>query len=290
VGRQAGRRGTAPGDSFLKIAVTGASGFIGRHVVGELERRGLSATLAGRSSPSTRSTHRHVKLDLRALPADVFRVLGEPDTVIHLAWSGLPNYKSAHHVNDELPAQYAFLERVVNGGLKNLLVAGTCLEYGMQSGALREDQSTAPVTQYGIAKDSLRTRLQDLQRSSPFSLTWARLFYSYGEGQAPTSILPQLRAAVARGDQTFNMSGGEQVRDYLPVTTIAEYLVSLATNGRSNGIVNVCSGRPVTLREQVEEWIEANNWLIELNLGHYPYLDYEPMEFWGDRAKLDRVL
>ena len=54
--------------------------------------------------------------------------------------------------------------------------------------------------------------------------------------------------------------------------------------------MNVCSGRPVSVRRLVEGWIRDNGWTIDLNLGHYPYPDYEPMAFWGERRKLDRIL
>jgi dTDP-6-deoxy-L-talose 4-dehydrogenase (NAD+) len=121
-------------------------------------------------------------------------------------------------------------------------------------------------------------------------LTWARLFYVYGEGQAAGSLLPQLEEAIARGDAVFNMSGGEQLRDYLPIEEAARYLVALALNGTDNGVVNVCSGRPVSVRELAETVVHAHDSRITLNLGHFPYPDYEPMAFWGDRSKLDRCL
>jgi dTDP-6-deoxy-L-talose 4-dehydrogenase (NAD+) len=160
----------------------------------------------------------------------------------------------------------------------------------MQSRPQNEDLETRPDNPYGFAKDTLRRQLEYLQQVQPFSLTWARLFYLYGEGQAENSLLPQLKRAVDRGDKVFNMSGGEQLRDYLTVTEVAKYLVSLAMTARDNGIVNVCSGKPISVRKLVEGWIKENGWSIDLNLGHYPYPDYEPMAFWGDRKKLDRCL
>ena len=140
---------------------------------------------------------------------------------IHLGWGGLPNYKSLHHFEDQLPAQFKFLKRTIAGGLRTLLVAGTCLEYGMRSGRLSEELEPQPTTPYGFAKDSLRRQLRYLQGVEPFQLVWARLFYLYGPGQAPTSLYPQIAAAATRGDEAFNMSGGEQIRDYLPVETAA---------------------------------------------------------------------
>jgi nucleoside-diphosphate-sugar epimerase len=150
---------------------------------------------------------------------------------------------------------------------------------------LREDADPHPENPYGFAKDTLRRQLQFLRESNPFAFTWARLFYVYGEGQSSNSLWPQLKRAVQQGAVVFPMSGGEQVRDYLPIETVAEHLVSLALAKADVGIVNVCSGKPVKVRELVEGWIAKNGWNIKLNLGCYSYPDYEPMEFWGDNTK-----
>ena len=273
--------------------MTGATGFIGKHVVRELERHSISPTLIcrpGLELPTAFTNHTVALIDLRAAPANSFELSGQPDVLIHLAWGGLPNYKSLHHFEEELPAQYCFLKVLVESGLKNLLVTGTCLEYGMRSGPLREDLEARPNNPYSFAKDTLRRQLEYLQQIKPFNLTWTRLFYVYGEGQAENSLLPQLKRAVERGDLAFKMSGGKQLRDYLPISEVANYLVSLAMCGSDNGIVNVCSGRPISIRRLVEGWIKEFGWSMSLDLGHYPYPEWEPMAFWGNRDKLNRCL
>jgi dTDP-6-deoxy-L-talose 4-dehydrogenase (NAD+) len=78
------------------------------------------------------------------------------------------------------------------------------------------------------------------------------------------------------------MSSGEQLRDYLPVETLAAKLVDIALLGRGAGLVNVCSGRPVSVRALVESWIAQHGWSIALDRGKYPIAEYEPMAFWGD--------
>jgi nucleoside-diphosphate-sugar epimerase len=277
----------------MKIAVTGATGFIGRHVIAELEQRSMTPTLVLRPSSAVSpplAKHVVVHIDLSDPPGNAFEVMARPDVLIHLAWDGLPNYKSLHHFEEELPAQYRLLSGLVKSGLKNLVVTGTCFEYGMQSGSLRESMEARPTNPYGFAKDVLRRQLEFLRTSSPFALTWARLFYLYGEGQSASSLLQQLKRAVESGDEAFDMSGGEQLRDYLPIEEVAQHLVHLALSETDYGVVNVCSGRPVSVRKLVEGWVEENDWPIRLNLGHYPYPDFEPMAFWGDRRKLDYCL
>ena len=268
----------------MKIAVTGATGFIGRHVLAELAKREIEVVAIVRPSTTkslSHSVHSIIPLDLHDAPQDVFAKMGHPDVLIHLAWDGLPNYRSLHHFEHELPAQYRFLKNLVESGLSTLVVTGTCLEYGMQSGPLSENMETRPCVPYGFAKDTLRRQLELLKQARSFSLIWTRLFYLYGEGQNEASLWAQLNRAVQRGDKVFNMSGGEQLRDYLPVIEAARQIVSHACTGKDAGVVNICSGKPVSIRNLVEGWIRENSWSIKLNLGHYPYPDYEPMAFWG---------
>lgn len=274
----------------MKIAVTGASGFVGQHVVSELQRLSISVTLVMRTLlnlPVSLVNHHIVIIDLQDPPLNSYELMGSPDILIHLAWGGLPNYKSFHHFEEELPRQFQFLKRLIESGLKNLVVTGTCFEYGMQSGSLSENLRSQPTNPYGFAKDMLRCQLEYLRQIQPFNLTWARLFYLYGDGQAKNSLFPQLRQAVEQGEKLFKMSGGEQLRDYLPISEVAKHIVSLATMMGNNGIINVCAGKPISVRRLVENWIENNAWSIDLNLGYYPYPSYEPMAFWGNRSKLD---
>jgi dTDP-6-deoxy-L-talose 4-dehydrogenase (NAD+) len=129
-----------------------------------------------------------------------------------------------------------------------------------------------------------------LQQQHPFLFKWVRLFYLYGKGQNPNSLVSQLEKAISNGDKVFNMSGGEQVRDYLPVEQAAEYVVKIALQDKVNGVINCCSGEPVSVKDFVKKYLDKINKDISLNLGHYPYTDYEPMQFWGDNNKLKSIL
>lgn len=279
----------------MKVLVTGATGFIGNYVIKELLKCSHNIIATSRNLDKARSYEwfsqvKYISCDLNVGQKNFFQFFQQPELLIHLAWEGLPNYKDLFHLEDNLFCNYRFFKNMIEHGLKSLVVTGTCFEYGMQSGALSEDMETKPDNPYGLAKDTLRKFLGQLQKKIDFEFKWTRLFYMYGKGQDPSSILSQLDKALENGETSFNMSGGEQLRDYLPVEKVAEYIVKIAIQNKVRGIINCCSGIPISIRKLVENYLKKKQKSIHLNLGYYPYPDYEPMAFWGDSAKLNNIL
>lgn len=279
-----------------KILVTGATGFIGNYVIKELLSRNYKviATSSNELKASaaewyTQVTYIPLNLEEFDNSTNYFKYFGEPDAMIHLAWEGLPNYKEDFHTEINLPRHLAFLTNLVSNGLTNLSVTGTCFEYGMKEGCLSEDMVCEPANSYAIAKNELRIQLQGLQSRLPFNFKWIRLFYMYGQGQSVKSLISQLEMALERNEPQFNMSGGEQVRDFLPVEEVAASIVTIALQNGVQGVINCCSGKPVTVKSFVEDYLKAKNKSIALNLGYYPYTDFEPMKFWGDTTKLKLI-
>jgi dTDP-6-deoxy-L-talose 4-dehydrogenase (NAD+) len=277
----------------MKVLVTGATGFVGRHVVAELLRGGHAVTAVARTSSKARELpwfgevsfiECDVYRDFRRVASDVPR----PDVLVHLAWPGLPNYRDSFHLEVNLPAELRMHREAVSCGISRIVVAGTCLEYGMQDGPLSSETDTRPVTAYGLAKDSLRRALEMWQDGGGFSLQWVRLFYMFGEGQNPGSLLAQLDRAIDERLPAFDMSPGDQLRDYLPIADVAACFRKVVENPAVRGVINCCSGRPVSVRDLVERRCAERGSSIRLNRGHFPYPDYEPRAFWGIPTNVDQ--
>ena len=276
----------------MKIAITGATGFIGQHVRNVLAKTDNDVVLVVRyvDRVGDKSAREEiVAADLSQARTDWFELFGRPDVVLHLAWGGLPNYMDCYHVDVELPTQLRFLTALIKSGLKKLVVTGTCYEYGLSSGALSEDQETNPNTPYGIAKDRLRKELFELRSTQHFDLTWARIFYPYGEGQSESSIYSQLTRAISNNEKEFAIGSGTQMLDFIQVTTVAKALLAFVTEIKGIGLINVGSGDPQTVIEFVERLICRFESNIVPKVGVINDREYESISFWSDNNLLDSL-
>lgn len=275
----------------MKIAVTGATGFVGGHVVRQLTETPHEVVAIGRNVERLgKLPARSLQLDLHDIGPGIYDQLGQPDLLIHLAWDGLPDYHGRIHIERNLWDSYRLVRALVDGGLERVVCVGTCYEYGLQTGCLAEALPPSPVTAYGVAKDSLRRFLESLAAETPFRLSWLRLFFLYGEGQPARALLPSLERAIAEGRERFDMSGGEQLRDFMEVGAAARSIALASLQTRVDGILNICSGSPMTVRALVERRIHELGSSIRPRFGVFPYPEHEPMEFWGDTRRLSLAL
>ena len=67
-------------------------------------------------------------------------------------------------------------------------------------------------------------------------------------------------------------------------------IVAASVQDEINGIINVCTGKPMSLAERVEQFLKDKNYKIRLSYGAFPDRPYDSPGTWGDPAKINKIL
>ncbi|MCJ2034757.1 NAD(P)-dependent oxidoreductase [Methylobacterium sp. J-068] len=229
-----------------RVLVTGATGFVGRHVVPALAALGFEVHGVGRSPRDGARFHAADLLVPEARRALVAHV--RPSHLLHLAWDAEPGRYWTSAANLDWVAASLDLARLfaAQGG-RRFVGIGTCAEYAW--GAARLDEAATPcrpATLYGAAKDGTHRILAAYAGTQGLGLAWGRLFYLYGPGERRGRLVPDAIRALTAGTP-FPTSDGYQRRDYLHVADAAGALATLLASDVT-GPVNIGSGTAIPVR------------------------------------------
>lgn len=271
------------------VLVTGAGGYIGRHVVTELLERGLRVKALDLRMDGVDRRAERISIDLFSGDPDIYEAMGRPDVVLHMAWRDGFKHNSPAHL-DDLAKHYHLIDNLYAGGLKRLAVMGTMHEVGYWEGAIDESSRCAPASLYGIAKNALReaTRLSAAAHDAVFQ--WIRAYYIVGDDKFGNSIFSKLLAAAEEGRSTFPFTTGKNKYDFISVDELATQIAAIVDQDAVTGIINACTGRPMTLAERVEGYIVENGLDIALDYGAFPDRPYDSPGVWGDATKIRAIL
>ena len=274
----------------MKVLLIGHSGFIGQNLLKYLLKKRIDLFITKHNNIKLIGKKKINIIDLNSR-LNQKKLLTNFDLVIHAAWSSLENYNSTNHIKKILPENIKFLKKLIYLGAKNLVVLGTCFELGDCLGEVKETQIMKPNTQYGKAKKKLYDKLISLQKKNNFNLTWMRIFYIYGSNQRNKSIFSQLKNFnTIQSGKFFALTEGKQLRDYMHVSTLAKKIIDVSLLNKNFGIVNVCSGNPISVKNLVLKWKSKFKWKIKFKFGGKNLKKYEPNSFWGSTLKLKTIL
>lgn len=275
----------------MKVLVTGANGYIGRHVVVALLDHGVHVIACDLKTEGVDERAERRDVDLFAMPLDrVFQELGAPDVCLHMAWRNGFIHNAPSHVGD-LSAHYKLLTAMINGGLRQLAVMGTMHEIGYWEGAIDENTPCNPISMYGIAKDALRrSLLLYTQQNGSCILQWLRCYYIVGDDMKSHSIFGKLLQAAAAGQTTFPFTKGTNKYDFISIDDLAQMIVAVVRQNQVAGVINCCSGHPISLAERVQRFIDENRLDLALDYGAFPDRPYDSPCVYGDDSRIKQIM
>lgn len=237
----------------MKVLITGASGFLGRHVLTALRSAEIDCVTLGRTPACADGGAPFFAADMLATSdfAPLMKSAGASH-LLHLAWvtehgSYWTSTLNLRWVDATLRLVQAFCE----GGGQHVVVAGTCAEYAWGPLPCGEDETLlAPATLYGTAKDATRRLVAAMCTQHQVRCAWGRIFFPFGAGEGAGRLLPRLVETLQQRAPPFGVDAQAQ-RDFLYAPDVAQALVTLLC-ADAGGCFNIGSGQATRVGELVE--------------------------------------
>ncbi len=276
---------------MTKVLITGANGYIGHHVVQKAIEQQLDVSVVDIKFNEKQDGVTYYTDDILqdASAPDLYKRLGSPDVIIHMAWQDGFNHNADSHML-KLPQHYRFIKNMVDSGCPSIAVMGSMHEVGYHEGEINADTPCNPMSLYGIAKNALRQSVMTYCDNKDVSLKWLRGFYITGDDAHNKSIFAKILEMASNGQKSFPFTSGLNKYDFIEVDRLATYIVAAATQNDVNGIINVCSGKPVALKDKVDEFIKAKHLDIKPEYGAYPSRKYDSPAVWGNADLINQIM
>lgn len=272
----------------MKILVTGANGYLGQGIVRSILNNGHCVVATDFNTQFVDERAERIVCNLFEVD-NPYSFFGEPDVLLHLAWrDGFVHYSSAHI--DDLPKHYAFIKKMVDGGIQQVAVMGSMHEIGFFEGSINESTPCHPTTPYGIGKNALRDLTQMICKQNNIVFQWLRGYYIVGNSKFGSSIFSKITAAVDEGKTEFPFTLGQNQYDFIDYPDFCAQVAAVVGQKNEQGIINICSGKPEKLADRVERFIKENDYRIKLQYGAFPDRPYDSKAIWGNDTKIRKIM
>lgn len=226
-----------------KVIVTGINGLIGQYIAEPLKDLGFEVYGIGTKYIKTNKFN-YIKIDINNISKlrKIFNQI-EPQYLIHLAWD-IEDLNSNNHFK-LLSSSISMLDCFKECGGKKAVYIGTCFEYKYKRIPLKENDKLNPTTIYAKCKNYLREISELYCDKNNIDFCWARIFYTYGKNENNKRLFPQIINGL-KNNQKVSINHSQLKRDYMFAGDVAK-AIALILNSKFNGIINICSGKSISL-------------------------------------------
>lgn len=265
-----------------KIMVTGITGSIGQYIVKPLKDLGFEVYGIG-TKDITIDSFNYIRLNINNLTQleNIFKEI-KPEYLIHLAWDLSKGYFHSNTNFDMLTSSINILKYFKDNNGKKAIYIGTYAEYSFDHIPAKEYDQLNPTTVYAKCKNYLREISELYCKTNNIDFCWARIFNTYGENDNNTRLFPYIVNSL-KNDQKVSINHSQLEKDYIYAGDVARIL-ALIINSNINGIINICSGKGLKLKDlaiMIAEKLGKVN-LLELN----EFYTDEPLKTIGDNSRI----
>lgn len=274
-----------------RIVVTGSLGFIGSAFLDSLPT-GVEVLSLDRQSPRLKRQKsdqiRHHICDYSQLTADDRARIQDflPTSWLHAGWTGLPDY-SLKTCLENTKSTLEFLQFLLTIGVKKHLILGSCWEYGDAKGLCTEDHPPlSPINLFASNKWGLFHMANSLCESAQAHLIWPIVFFVYGKGQRPNSLIPMLLESF-KNDKPIVLRTPYAVSDFIYIKDVATALWAFVNTQNISGRFNISTGVG-TRAHEVQELV--SKLYAKSTIDSTMTSESQSVQgFWGDNSKVKKV-
>lgn len=251
--------------------VTGATGYIGTHLVQRLLDTHVPTRILQRHHSQAANLHGMQPEIVTAPLEDVDRLtkaMTDITIVYHFAGAGSPSSSLDDYrriIETNVTGTLNLLTAAVRAGVRRVVLASTAAVYGhVSSAALREDMTPQPMSMYGISKLAAEQLCSMFHNEYGLETVALRYFNVYGPDQdrsgTSTRLIPMLMRLLRSGEPVTLYGNGEQTRDFVYIDDVVAAAVQAGEQQDANRqVVNIGSGTATSLRSAVEMMSDVLN-------------------------------
>ena len=272
----------------MKIFLTGGTGFIGSHFINILLENGIEVVCLRRVGSKPR-----IKLNIEPFwlegnyEDDYYKYLKDCDVFVHLAShsTNVPYDTLENCLHWNLIEPMKLFNSALKAGIKKYIITGTGFEYGqsaLEYERIPVSASLKPTLTYAASKAASSVVFYQWALENDIKLKYLRIFQVFGNGEHLDRLWPSLKKAAQSGVD-FNLSNGEQVRNFTPVESIVKDLF------KALNYFDIENGKPLyknlgcqksqTVKEFAEYWWKKWDAKGKINFGSVPYRKNDVMRF-----------